>query len=101
VLKRGVRWGVGTDSGAFSPMSSIVDELVITRSLGVSAAEMLRRVTAGNAELIGLKDTGTLAAGKRADIIIVDGNPLKDLECLRRVAMTIANGIVYDWSALP
>ncbi len=101
VLKRGVRWGVGTDSGAFSPMSSIVDELVITHSLGVSAAEALSRVTAVNAELVGLKDTGTLEVGKRADIIVVDGNPLKDLESLRRIAMTIANGIVYDWSAVP
>jgi imidazolonepropionase-like amidohydrolase len=101
VLKRGVRWGVGTDSGAFSPMSSIVDELVITHSLGVSAAEVLNRVTAGNAELIGLKDTGILAAGKRADIIIVDGNPLRDLEALRSVSFTIANGVAYDWSAVP
>ncbi|MFA5077988.1 MAG: amidohydrolase family protein [Dehalococcoidia bacterium] len=101
VLKRGVRWGVGTDSGAFSPMSSIVDELVITHSLGVSAAEVLHRVTAGNAELIGLKDAGTLAPGKRADVIIVDGNPLKDLESMRRVSFTIANGMAYDWSAVP
>ncbi len=100
VLKRGVRWGVGTDSGAFSPMSSIVDELVITHSLGVSTAEVLHRVTAGNAELIGLKDTGTLATGRRADIIIVDGNPLKDLESMRRVSFTIANGVAYDWSAI-
>jgi imidazolonepropionase-like amidohydrolase len=101
VLKRGVRWGVGTDSGAFSPMSSIVDELVITHSLGVSAVDVLHRVTAGNAELIGLKDTGTLAAGKRADIVIVDGNPLRDLESVRRVSFTIANGVAYDWSAVP
>jgi imidazolonepropionase-like amidohydrolase len=100
-LKRGVRWGVGTDSGAFSPMSSIVDELVITHNLGVSAAEVLKRVTAVNAELIGLKDTGTLETGKRADIIIVQGNPLKDLEALRKVLMTIGNGVVYDWSAIP
>ncbi len=101
VLKRGVRWGVGTDSGAFSPMSSIVNELVITHSLGVSAAEVLHRATTGNAELIGLKDTGTLAAGKRADINIVDGNPLKDLESMRRVSFTIANGVAYDWSVVP
>ncbi|MFA5077981.1 MAG: amidohydrolase family protein [Dehalococcoidia bacterium] len=101
VLRRGVRWGVGTDSGAFSPMSSIVDEMIITHSLGVSAAEALRRVTSVNAELIGLKDTGTLAAGKRADIIIVDGNPLKDLEAMRKVSITVVNGVVYDWSAVP
>jgi len=101
VLKHGVRWGVGTDSGAFSPMSSIVDELVITHSLGVSAAEALLRVTAVNAELIGLTDTGTLATGKRADLIVVQGNPLKDLEALRKVEITISNGVVYDWSAVP
>ncbi|MFA5400864.1 MAG: hypothetical protein WC169_01330 [Dehalococcoidia bacterium] len=32
---------------------------------------------------------------------IVDGNLLRDLEAMRKVAFTIANGIVYDWSAAP
>jgi len=48
-----------------------------------------------------LKDTGALAAGKRADLIVVQGNPLKDLEALRKVSMTIANGTVYDWNTVP
>ena len=100
-LKRGVSWGVGTDSGAFSPVSSIVDELIIIHDLGVSTAEVLQKVTAVNAELIGIKDTGMLIQGKRADLIVVQGNPLKDLKVLRNVLITICNGVVYDWSAMP
>lgn len=38
---------------------------------------------------------------KYADVIIVDSNPLKDLESMRRVTFTIANGVAYDWSVMP
>ena len=99
-LKRGVHWGVGTDSGAFSPMSSIVDELIMIHDMGVSTVEVLQRVTSVNAELLGIKDTGMVVPGRRADLIVVQGNPLQDLEVLRKVSMTICNGIVYDWSTM-
>jgi imidazolonepropionase-like amidohydrolase len=99
VLKLGVPWGIGTDSGAFSPVSSIIDELILINNLGVSTTELLQRVTAVNAELAGLKDTGLIAEGKRADLIVVEGNPLQNLEVLRNISMTICNGTLYDWQA--
>lgn len=100
-VKKGVPWGVGTDSGAFSAVSSIIDELILIQETGISAAEVLRRATVINAELIGIKDSGMIAAGKRADLIVIAGNPLQDLEVLRNVEITICNGIVYDWSVVP
>lgn len=100
-LKKGVPWGIGTDSGAFSPISSIIDEMVLTHEIGVSVAEVLQRATAINAELLGLKDTGKIEAGKRADLIIMQGNPLQNLEALKNVEITICNGMLYDWQDDP
>lgn len=99
-LRYGVPWGVGTDSGAFSPVESLVNEIVMTAELGVDNAEALRHATAVNAELLRL-DTGAIEAGKRADLIVVDGNPVEDLWALNRVTMTIRDGVVYDWSGWP
>jgi len=98
---KGVRWGVGTDSGGFSPVESIVDELVILRGLGLPAAEVLRRATSFNAELAGLSDTGSISMGKRADLIVVDGDPIEDLTSLRHVVATVKNGVVFDWATSP
>jgi imidazolonepropionase-like amidohydrolase len=99
-VRKGVPWGVGTDSGAFSPVSSIVDELIMIHDAGIGVAEVLHRATAGNAELVRIKNTGTLEPGKRADLIVVQGDPLNDLGVLRNVAITICNGVVYDWSTM-
>ena len=100
-VRKGVPWGIGTDSGAFSPIASIIDELIMTHEAGISIVEVLLKATSGNAALIGLKDTGALEAGKRADLIVISGDPLKDLETLRNVSITVANGVLYDWSVVP
>ena len=42
------------------------------------------------------KETGTIEAGKRADLILVDGNPLADIRDLRRVSRVVVNGRMYD-----
>jgi imidazolonepropionase-like amidohydrolase len=45
-------------------------------------------------------DTGTIAPGLRADLIVVDGNPLDRISDLRKVAMVSAAGRLYDTAAL-
>jgi len=48
-----------------------------------------------NAELLGWEDrVGTIEAGKLADLIAVDGNPLDDLSLLQRVSFVMADGAV-------
>jgi imidazolonepropionase-like amidohydrolase len=42
------------------------------------------------------RDSGTIEAGKRADLILVDGNPLADIRDLRKVSRVVANGRLYD-----
>ncbi len=62
---------------------------------GVSNAFALYTATARSAELAGLGDvTGTLEAGKAADMIVTAGNPLDDLRALRKVEMVVTRGRV-------
>jgi len=42
------------------------------------------------------KDTGTIEPGKRADVILIDGDPLRDIKNLRKVSKVVTNGRMYD-----
>jgi imidazolonepropionase-like amidohydrolase len=42
------------------------------------------------------RDSGTIEAGKRADLMIVNGDPLADIRELRKVTRVVANGRLYD-----
>ena len=64
-----------------------------SKYIGRSARETLHRATAGNAEIAGIGgETGTIEAGKCADMIVVKDDPLRDLSALRNVSMVIARG---------
>ena len=60
---------------------------------GVSNQFALYTATRRNAEIAHIDDiTGTVEAGKCADLIVTDGNPLEDLTTLRNVRMVMARG---------
>ena len=64
--------------------------------VGVSNAFALYTATSRSAELAGLGDvTGTVAAGKCADLIVTAENPLDDLRALRHVEQAMARGRLY------
>jgi len=46
------------------------------------------------------KEVGTIEAGKRADLIIVNGNPLEDINNTRRVEQVIAGGVMFNTAEL-
>jgi imidazolonepropionase-like amidohydrolase len=60
--------------------------------LKLSPAEVLAAVTRTAAEALDLPDRGTLTAGQRADLVVVEGNPLTDLECLGHVRAVMKGG---------
>jgi imidazolonepropionase-like amidohydrolase len=58
-------------------------------------AEAIKAATVNAAELLGVdKETGTIEAGKAADIIAVDGDPLADVKVLKSVKFVMARGEV-------
>jgi Tol biopolymer transport system component len=70
-------------------------ELKTYTMAGMSNYDALKTATVNPARALAL-DTGTIEAGKLADIVIVDGNPLADIANAHRVKRVIANGRAYD-----
>jgi imidazolonepropionase-like amidohydrolase len=71
----GVRIAMGTDSGV-TPHGRNLDELVLMAAGGMTPSAVLVATTSGAAELLGLADElGTIEPGKRADLVVVDGDP--------------------------
>lgn len=81
---------------------SLLDELELMVSvLEVSPFKALRGATAAAAEHLDIeKKTGTLEAGKDADILVLDANPLEEISNVRKLDVLIQHGRVYDRPAL-
>lgn len=78
-----------------------VDELVALTELGLSRTDALVAATRTAAQMLRLDgEIGTVVAGMRADLVVVDGDPTQDLEALRRVRWTIHDGVRYEASQL-
>ena len=94
-LEAGIPVGLGTDSAC--PYVTHYDmwrEVVyFERIVGAPRKLALHTATLGNARILGLGDeTGSIEAGKAADLIVLDKNPLENLEALRQVKMVMARG---------
>jgi imidazolonepropionase-like amidohydrolase len=97
-LRRAIRAGVkiafGTDS-AVSPHGLNADEFALLVQHGMTPADALR-TTGTAAALLGIeKATGTLEAGKDADIVAVAGDALADIHATERVRFVMKGGTVY------
>ncbi|WP_426750569.1 amidohydrolase family protein [Myxococcus sp. Y35] len=84
----GVRIGFGTDSGATPvriPGFAEHRELKLLTEAGLTPLEALRLATANAAELLGLQDRGVIEPGRRADLVVVQGDPSKNIDDLSRI----------------
>ena len=71
-------------------------ELELYVKAGFTPMEALQAATLEPARALGLeRETGTIAPGKRADMVVVDGDPLADIANLRKVWLVVANGKQY------
>jgi len=75
-------------------------ELARWVNLGLSPSDAIVAATSRPAQLLGLKDTGSLAAGKRADFIVLDANPLDDILNTRKIASVYLDGAKFDREAM-
>ena len=92
----GVPIGFGTDSGAMLtriPGFAEHRELQLMVEAGLSPMEALRSATSRNAGMLGLQ-TGTLAAGKQADLLVLDDDPLNEIANTQKIAAVVHNGVV-------
>jgi len=98
--KAGVKIALGTDAAVF-PHGQNGQELglMVTKG-GMSPRDALIAATKGGADLLGIaNETGTLDAGKSADLIAVDGDPLVDPNAVLNVAFVMVKGRAIPMSS--
>jgi imidazolonepropionase-like amidohydrolase len=93
----GVPIVAGTDGWGIE----LIRELEIYNQAGFTPAEALQSATIVPARMVGAdKRTGSIAVGKEADVMLVDGDVSRDLGALRRVVTVVSDGYVMDADAL-
>src|SRR6201991_64266 len=93
--KAGVKIAFGTDAGVYAHGKNWMEFVYMTEA-GMPAMEALKCATLNSAELIGVSDkVGSLEAGKLADVVAVDGDPIKDIHVMGQVKFVMKDGIIY------
>jgi len=91
----GVRIAFGTDAAVY-PHGENAKEFAVYVAAGMSPLEALRSATLNAADLLGVTDRGSIAAGKLADLVAVPGNPLEDITATERVSWVMLGGRVVE-----
>ena len=98
-----VKFLAGTDAGnpfCFAGFS-LHDELGLLVQAGLTPMEALQAATYNAAEFLGLTDSlGTIEAGKIADLVVLDANPIDDIANTRKIAAVVVDGKYYPRSSL-
>jgi imidazolonepropionase-like amidohydrolase len=100
---RGVPVGAGTDTPIFLsvPGFSLHSELEYLVRAGLSPLEAIRSATIRPAEFFSLQDEmGTIEASKKADLVLLDADPLEEISNTRRISAVVTKGNYYDIKAL-
>jgi len=93
--KAGVPIAFGTDAGVYAHGKNWM-EFVYMNEAGMPAMETIQAATIKAADLLGVSEIlGTIEMGKLADIIAVEGDPVKDIRMMGQVKFIMKDGIVY------
>jgi imidazolonepropionase-like amidohydrolase len=91
----GVPIVAGTDGAV--PGYSLLRNLELFVAAGLTPMEAIQAATVVPARVMGQAgSSGTIAVGKRADLLVLDANPLDDIANIRRSRWVAANGVLYD-----
>lgn len=102
-IASGARLVLSTDSGLTAKHSfgfGDHHEIAMYARYGLSPAEIIVAVTSRPTEVLRIKDTGTLAKGKRADFLVLNANPLENIRNLREIDNVYLAGAKLDRDAL-
>jgi len=103
LIDAGITVVMGTDAGNIGTLHgpSIHREFALMKESGLTPAEILRSATWDAARALGtVGDTGAVAPGMRADLVLLDANPLEDIANLQRVHRVLKDGVIYDPNVL-
>lgn len=100
LIDEGARLVMSTDCGIPGvPHDALAGGMVVLRDIaGLTDVETLKLATSRSAELLGLEDRGVVAPGKRADLVVTDGDPTQGLQALQAVRLVVAGGTPH-WRA--
>lgn len=93
----GVMIGFGTDGSSPWAAHLEMEDMV---AAGMAPGDVLAAATGSSARLLGLDDRGTLEAGKRADFLVLEANPLDDITHTRRIQAVYLGGQALDRETL-
>ena len=94
-MSLGVKIASGSDASDPERQGRNADELVALSKRGIPPLEVIRAATVNGAELMGWQeDVGTVEAGRYADLIAVEGNPLTEIAVLQQVKFVMKGGTI-------
>ncbi|GAA4352536.1 amidohydrolase family protein [Hymenobacter saemangeumensis] len=97
----GVTILAGSDSGPFNsyvyPGASLQQEVLLLAQAGLTPAQALRAATINGARFMGAAGrSGSIAAGKDADLLLLSANPLADINNIKKIEAVVSRGRVYN-----
>lgn len=99
--RKGVTLVAGTDLSYLHPPGfSLHDELVLLVEAGLTPAEALRAATVNPARLFRSSESGVVAPGRRADLVLLEANPLENIRNTQRICAVIVRGKLFDRKGL-
>ena len=105
IYNSGIKIIAGSDAAALNtyvyPAESLIQELEIFQQAGLTPLQILQTATMNGAEYFEVSDqTGSIAVGKNADLVLLDKNPLTNISSVRSVNAVFANGNYFNRATL-